>query len=244
MSDSESGAPRPDTPRAGGTGIQAITGQSFSLEDAVGGWRGVIESVAPGLLFVVVFVAGGQRLAPALIAAAACALIAMVIRLVQRSSMTQAFSGIIGVGIGVLWAWRTGRAEDYFLWGLLTNVGYLAAFLISVLVRWPLVGLVIGLFRPEGPLNEEGTWGGAVAWRQDSLLRRRYLAVSWLWCGMFAARLVVQVPLYLAGQVGWLGTAKLVMGVPLTAVVLWLSWVLLRGTAAVWPDPAPTPPDQ
>lgn len=225
------------------SGIRAISGESFSLQDAVGGWRGAIESVAPGLLFVVVFVATGQQLTPALIAAGASALLAVVVRLIQRSPLTQAFSGVLGVGIGVIWAWRTGEASDYFAWGLLVNVAYLAAFLVSILVRWPLVGLVIGLFRPEGPLNEGGSWSGAVAWRQDPVLRRRFAAASWVWVGMFAARLLVQGPLFLADQVGWLGTAKLVMGVPLTALVLWISWILVRGTTAAAPAPAPTRQD-
>ncbi|MEV7972000.1 DUF3159 domain-containing protein [Cellulomonas sp. NPDC089187] len=225
------------------SGIRAISGETFSLEDAVGGWRGAIESVAPGLLFVVVFVASGQRLTPALIAAAACAVLAVIIRLIQRSPLTQAFSGVLGVGIGVIWAWRTGEASDYFAWGLLVNVGYLAAFLVSIVIGWPLVGLVLGLFRPEGPLNEGGSWAGAVAWRTDRVLRRRFAIASWVWVGMFAARLLVQAPLYWADQVGWLGTAKLVMGVPLTALVLWLSWILVRGTTAARPTPAPTRQD-
>lgn len=223
-------------------GMSAIAGKEFSFADAVGGVRGAIESVVPGLVFVVVFVATSQELRPALIASAAAALIAVVARLIQRTAVTQALSGVLGVGIGVLWAARSGRAEDYFAWGLLTNVGYLLAFVVSVLVRWPLVGVVVGLFRPDGPMSSAGSWAGAVAWRSDPLLRRRYAWATWLWAGMFAARLVVQVPLYLAGQVAWLGTAKLVMGVPLTALVLWLSWILVRGSTAASPAPVPTPP--
>jgi hypothetical protein len=224
------------------SGVRAIEGEDFSFVEAVGGVRGAVESVAPGLVFVVVFVAAGQRLAPALVAASAAALVAVVARLVQRTPVTQALSGVLGVGIGVLWAWRSGRAEDYFAWGLLTNVAYLVAFVVSVLVRWPLVGVVLGLFRGDGPLSASGSWAGALAWWQDPVLRRRYTRVTWLWAGMFGLRLLVQVPLYLAGDVAWLGTAKLVMGVPLTAVVLWLSWVLVRGSAAAPPARTPTPP--
>jgi hypothetical protein len=161
---------------------------------------------------------------------------------VQRSPLTQALSGVLGVGIGVVWAWRTGDASDYFAWGLLTNVGYLLAFVVSVLVRWPLVGLVLGLFRGDGPMSEHGSWAGAVAWRRDPALLRRYALVTWLWAGMFALRLLVQVPLYYADQVAWLGTAKLVMGLPLTALVLWASWILVRGSTAARPAPTPTPP--
>lgn len=223
-------------------GMRAIEAEQFSIADSVGGVRGAIESVAPGLLFVVVYVAFGQELRPALIAAVAAALVAVVARLVQRSPLTQALSGVLGVGIGVIWAWRTGDASDYFAWGLLTNVGYLLAFVVSVLVRWPLVGLVLGLFRGDGPMSESGSWAGAVAWRKDPALLRRYALVTWLWAGMFALRLLVQVPLYYADEVAWLGTAKLVMGVPLTALVLWASWILVRGSTAARPARTPAPP--
>lgn len=223
-------------------GMRAIEADSFSLADSVGGVRGAVESVLPGLLFVVVFVASGQELRPALVASAAAAVLAVVARLVQRSPLTQALSGVLGVGIGVVWAWRTGDAGDYFAWGLLTNVAYLLAFVVSVLVRWPLVGVVLGLFRGDGPMSEQGSWAGAVAWRREPALLRRYSLVTWLWAGMFAARLVVQVPLYYADEVTWLGTAKLVMGVPLTALVLWASWILVRGSTAAPPGPARTRP--
>ena len=59
--------------------------------------------------------------------------------------------------------------------------------------------------------------------------RQAYTAATWLWIGMFAARLLVQVPLYLAGEVALLGVARLVMGVPLWGLVLWLTWLLVRG---------------
>ncbi|GIG38056.1 DUF3159 domain-containing protein [Cellulomonas pakistanensis] len=232
------GAPEDAVPARG---MRAIEADDFSLAESVGGVRGAVESVLPGLLFVVVYVVAGQELRPALIAAVAAAVVAVVARLVQRSPLTQALSGVLGVGIGVVWAWRTGDASDYFAWGLLTNVAYLLAFVVSVLVRWPLVGLVLGLFRGDGPMSESGSWAGAVAWRRDPALLRRYALVTWLWAGMFGLRLLVQVPLYYADEVAWLGTAKLVMGVPLTALVLWASWILVRGSRAARPGRPRTP---
>ncbi|WP_456824279.1 DUF3159 domain-containing protein [Cellulomonas sp. P5_E12] len=229
-------------PEEGGLrGMRALTAEQFSAADAVGGVRGVVESVAPGLLFVVVFIASGQSLAPALIAASGAAVVAVIVRLVQRTPVTQAFSGLLGVGIGVVWAWRSGDASNYFAYGLWVNVIYLVGTLASILVGWPLVGLVMGLFRPEGPLSSNGSWGAAVAWRADPVLRRRYALATWPWVAMFALRLVVQVPLYLADEVAWLGTAKLAMGLPLTALTLWLSWSLVRGSAALPARPRPLP---
>ena len=246
-------------PEEGGLrGLRALGGETFSARDAVGGVRGVVESVAPGLLFVVVYLVAGQELRPALVAAVVAAVAAVVARLVQRQPITQAFSGVIGVGIGVLWAWRSGQASNYFAWGLWTNLAYLVGTLVSIVAGWPAVGLVVGAFRTGAPRAASGSGSSdagtpeaagapagatddepervrdalaeAFAWRSDPELRRRYALATWPWVAMFAVRLAVQVPLYRADEVGWLGTAKLAMGVPLTALVLWISWQLVRAS--------------
>ena len=219
-------------PEEGGArGMKAITAQEFSALDALGGVRGIVESVAPGLLFVVVYLAAGQRLVPALVAALGAAAVAVVVRLVQRTPVTQAFGGILGVGIGAFIALRTGQAEDYFAYGLWVNVAYLAGTLLSIVVGWPFVGLLVGLFAKDGPVTG-GSWSAAVAWRADPVLRRRYALATWPWVAVFGLRLAVQVPLYLSAEVAWLGTAKLLMGVPLFALALWISWLLVRGSGA------------
>ncbi len=220
----------------GARGLRAITADEFSALDAVGGVRGMVEAVAPGLLFVVVYLATGQQLTPALVAAGGAAVLAVLARLVQRTPVTQAFSGVLGVGIGVVWAWRTGDASDYFAYGLWVNAAYFVGTLVTILVGWPLVGLVVGMFRNDGPLTG-GPWSAVVDWREDPVRRRRYALATWPWVGMFGLRLGVQLPLYWAGEVAWLGTAKLAMGLPLTALALWLSWMLVRGSGG-----APAPP--
>ena len=137
------------------------------------------------------------------------------------------FAAAIGVGIGVIWAWRSGQAEDFYAWGLYVNGAYALGILVAVLVRWAPIGVLVELLRGRG-----------MAWRTDPAmagLRRRYVIASWLWVGVFAARLAVQVPLYLAGEVAALGVARLVMGLPLFALAAWLTWVLVREPASASP---------
>ncbi|MFC7406110.1 DUF3159 domain-containing protein [Georgenia alba] len=220
---------RPDGPDleavrgAAPSGFGQLARDRFSLTEAVGGVRGLVESVAPGLVFVVVFIAT-REIVPPLVASLAVAVVAMVARLVTRTPLTQAVGGLVGVVIGVVWAWRTGEAQDFFAFGLWTNAAYLLAVTVSVLVRYPVVGVVVSLLT-----------GQDLSWRTDSAQRarrRRYEAATWLWVGMFAARLAVQVPLFLQAEVTWLGTARLVMGLPLWGLTLWLTWALVRRVPA------------
>lgn len=217
----DGGAPTP----AGNSAMGQLTGEDFSLAEAVGGVRGLVEAVAPGLVFVVAYLLSGELVVP-LVASLAVALVATVARLVARTPVTQALGGLVGVLVGVVWAWRSGEAEDYFALGLWTNAAYAVGLLVSILVRWPAVGVIVALLRNE-----------AFAWRTDRAqegVYRRYRLATWLWVALFVARLAVQLPLYLQAEVAWLGTARLVMSVPLWALTLWGTWVLVR-------RPAPAP---
>ncbi|MCL2423520.1 MAG: DUF3159 domain-containing protein, partial [Micrococcales bacterium] len=122
-----------------------------------------------------------------------------------------------------------------------TNLAYMLGTLLTVVVGWPLVGVLLGLFAADGPLAG-GPWSKVGAFRADPSLRRRASIATWLWVALFASRLAVQVPAYYAKNITWLGTAKLVMGVPLFAVVLWFSWVLVRPAHA--PAQTPEHPDR
>ncbi|WP_232847661.1 DUF3159 domain-containing protein [Occultella kanbiaonis] len=214
----------------GGRGMGQLAAGEFSLAASIGGVRGLVESTAPGLVFVVVFVAT-RELMPALISSVAVAVVATIARLVSRTPVTQALGGLLGVAIGAIWAWRTGEAQDYFRWGLYVNAAFVVGVTASILARWPVVGVIVS-----------SLFGKGFEWRADRALLRRYSLASWLWVGAFAARLAVQVPLYLNAEAGWLGTARLVMGLPLWALVLWITWLLVNpraGAAAQADPPAP-----
>lgn len=190
--------------------------EALLLERAVGGWRGMIDSGLPAAVFIVVYMAHGRELRPAVIAALGAGLVVLVLRLVRREPLTQVFAGFAGVAVSAYVSSRTGQARDFFLYGLVVNVAYCSAFLISLAVRWPLLGLVVGAVQ-----------GDPVGWRADPDLRRAYAAASWIWVFVFGGRLLVQIPLYLAGWVGALGVAKIVMGWPLFLFGAYLTYRVL-----------------
>ncbi len=190
-----------------------------SLADAVGGWLGIAESALPATIFVAVYVAGGQDTTLAAICAVALAAVLAAARIVRRQTPIYALSGVIGVAIAGYIASRTGKAENFFLPGLLMNTAYAGAFLASIVVRWPLVGVAVASL----------TRGGN-AWREDRAQLRAYTRASWIWVALFALRIAVQLPLYLADALVALGAARVGMGVPLFVVGVWLSWLVLRST--------------
>ncbi len=183
---------------------------------AMGGWRGILESVLPSLAFVVLFTVT-QHLVLSLGVSVGIAAIFTAVRLLQRQAVGAALGGLIAAAAAAALALWTGRAEDNFLWGFVTNGLYGSAFLISALVGWPLIGLAVGFLMGEG-----------VAWRGDRRKRRVFFWLSIAWAALFAARLLVQLPLYFAGDVTALGTLKLVMGLPLFAPLVAVTWLAVR----------------
>lgn len=199
-----------------------------SLTDAIGGPLGIAESALPAALFVGVYTLGGNETTPAAIVAVAVGVVLTVARLVRGQTLQFALSGLVGIALAGFIVSRTGRAEDFFLPGILMNAGYAAAYLVSILVRWPLMGVIIA------SLGGQGT-----EWRKDPALMRLYTRVSWVWVGLFVLRLAVQLPLYAASALVALGVAKVAMGIPLFVLGLWLSYLLVRrGTPAGPPAPA------
>ena len=197
-------------------------GEDFSVIDAIGGPRGVIESMLPGVLFVVLFVVT-SNLNLTIGVSAALAVLQVVIRLVQRQSVMGALSGLIAVGICLIWAWQSHEARNYYMFGFLTNAVYIVLLSFTLLIRVPGLGLMVEFIRTI-PTEHFRAW--LHGWLDDKPLRRAYTIVTVLWIGVFALRLIVQVPLYLADSVALLGTARLLMGIPFWALAIWVSYLI------------------
>ena len=68
----------------------------------------------------------------------------MIWRLIKRDSLMHSISGFIGVAFCGWLAWRTGQAKDYFAPSLWKNSAFLLVYLLSILIKWPLIGVVLG----------------------------------------------------------------------------------------------------
>jgi hypothetical protein len=200
--------------------VDDVHKESALLEKAIGGWRGIIDSGVPTLVFVVTYLVTSSNLSIAVFTALGSGLVVVAYRLIRRQPLRQVLSGFVGVAISAAFAKFTGRAENYFIPGFLQNLAYGSAFLVSILVRWPLLGVGMGFLS-----------GQRTAWRRDPRLRHVYSAASWIWVALFFARLIVQVPLYLTNNIAVLGVLKVVMGIPLYIAAAWFTYRLL---SPVW----------
>lgn len=210
-----------------GTGEPGDATTEQLMASAIGGWRGLIDGSLPAAVFLVVYVVDGRALAPAIWAAVGAGVVIAILRLARRQSLQQVVSGFIGVAFSAWLVSRTGRAEDFYLPGLLINVGYAIGLSISCLVGHPLLGYGVG-----------AATGDVTGWRRVPEQRRAYTLATWFFVAVFVLRLVVQLPLYLAGQVEALGVARLVMGWPLFALAAFLSFRVIKRARDEAPVPA------
>ena len=186
-----------------------------ALLTAIGGVRGIVESILPGLVFVVVYTIT-QDLLPSVLIPVGVGVVFVVVRLISRTTASSAIVGLLGIGASALLAIVSGRAVENFVLGFYINGAWIVALAVSLLARWPLIGVIVGLLRGEGS-----------AWRDDKAKFRVAVVTTLLWLGLFTLRLAVQMPLYFANEAQWLGATKLIMGLPLYAAVLWITWLLV-----------------
>lgn len=216
----------PDAKRAETDAYEAAVKKAF------GGKSGMTDVGLPALLFVMIYTAT-QKLTPALWSAVAVAVALTIVRLFRKETLQHSLSGLLGVLVCAGFAKFSGRPQDFYLPGLLLNVGYAAAFVLSALVRWPIVGLTLG------PITGEMT-----LWRKVPGRLRAFTMATWLLSGVFLLRVAVQLPLYLAGKTTELGVTRLVMGYPLYLAALYFCWQIIKqAPPPLKPEPAEGDPD-
>ena len=199
------------------------------LSQALGGRRGMVEGALPTVGFTATYVPT-HNLRLALSVGVGLAVVLLVVRLAQHQPVQFVVNSLVGIGIAAVFAARSGRAEDVFLPGIIYNAGYAALMVGSVLIRWPLVGFVIG-----------SVTGDPTSWRSDTGLVRLCGRLTLLLAVPCVLRVAVQYPLWLGGEemVAWLGAAKIALGWPLqVAALASMVWLLSRNATPLVPQQA------
>ena len=189
----------------------------LSMLDQVGGVSAAIDSALPAVVFALVYAVSGRSLHTAVWSAVGVGLALLVFRLARREQIRNAVGGFLAVALAAGLALVTGRAQDYYLVSLLRSAGLLIGYAVSILVGYPVIGLIVGAAR-----------GRLTAFRDDPHQLRAYRRATWIWVLLFALRLGIRYPLQRAGQVGWLGFTDVAMGWPLFALTIVATYVYLR----------------
>lgn len=225
---------RPEEVHSAEATVEAVI--RHRLAELLGGWYGSIETALPTVAFVVVWLIRDE-VRPALLAAAGIVLVLLAIRLRVGGSFRFVGTAVVATAVAAFFALRSGEAQDAFLPGILTSAAYGVGALVSILARWPLVGFLVAAAEPD--YTEHPT-----RWRHDRSLVRVCSRLTWVLVALFAARVAIMLPLYLAGEVAWLGVAKIALGWPAYLVAIFVMGLLLATgrTPRTSPEPASDTP--
>jgi hypothetical protein len=221
----EDGSGRQEPPAVTEDTVEALV--RSQLSKALGGKRGMVEAAVPTLTFTLTYVLTSE-LRLSIVLGVVAALLLGAVRLVQRSSVQYVLTSLFGIGIAAVFAMRSGNAADAFLPGIIYNAVYAVVLSLSVLVRWPAIGLMIGPFI--------GAKEDFTSWRANPAVVTLASRLTWLLVLPCVIRVLVQYPLWMADTYGWadtfglLGLSKVAMGWPLqVAAFAAMVWVLARG---------------
>jgi hypothetical protein len=220
--------------------VEAVVRQQLSK--ALGGRRGMAEAAVPTILFTLTWLTL-RDLDLALMVSIGAALVLLVVRLVQRSTVQFVVNALFGIGLGWYFVHRSaaagGSEQDqalaYFLPGILYNGGYAVVLALTCLIGWPLVGFMVGSIT-----------GDPTAWHSDRAVVRLCSRLTWLLVAPCVLRVAIQAPVWLAGSSGSLdpdaavavlGVSKIALGWPLQLAALGsMVWLLSRDRTPVAPD--------
>lgn len=223
MSERHADPAEPDEPgdrdSAGSSGDGVTTDRDLSLRALLGGWEGALDATLPPAAFLLGWLLSGNSIGAGAFAALAAAALVGAVRLVRRERPGAVLVSVAFVVAAALVALYTGRAADFFLIRVLTNVASALAWVTSIAIRWPLLGVVVG-----AALRQR------TRWRHDPELLRMYGLASWVWVGQYTLRVLVFGWFWLAGWTVALGVAQIALSWPLVAVCVALSALVLRRT--------------
>jgi len=205
--------------------VEAVVRHQLSV--ALGGKRGMIEAAAPTLIFTFVWLAT-HDLRISLVPSLAVAVVLLVVRLVQRSSVQFVMNALFGIAIAwafVRFAGSSGATEDeqalaFFLPGILWSSVYSVLIAVSCLTRWPLIGFMLG-----------SVTGDPTAWHADRQIVRLCTRLTWVLGLPGMVGVALQGPVWFAGWSGAITAETAVLVI--TALRYGLGWPLRIGAFAL-----------
>ncbi|MBH5337409.1 DUF3159 domain-containing protein [Streptomyces pactum] len=187
-----------------------------ALLEAFGGVRGMVDTTVPGLVFVLFYTIKRDIHLAAITALGVTVLLA-VARLIRKETLKHAFSGVFGVAFGAVFAMMSGDAKNFYLPGMLYTLGLSVAYILSAVLRFPLIGVLLG------PILKEN-----LSWRTRNPGRfTAYTKATWAWGLILLGKSAILFPLYWWGDATQLGWVKVALGIPPFLLCVYLTWIFL-----------------
>jgi hypothetical protein len=208
-----------------------LPSMSEQIAEQLGGVRGLIESSVPVLAFVlfnvvlssVVHLDKRTALYWAIAGSVVSAIGIGVYRLTRREPVRHAVNGLFGIAVGAYFAWRTGKAENFYLPGILITFAQAALFLISAVIRKPLIGYAWGVMANKGHQD----------WFGDRKLFRTFQWLTLVWVVSLCLRAGVQLYLWAQHEANALGIVRILISWPIYAATFaYSAWAIHRVTSA------------
>ncbi|MFT4264927.1 MAG: DUF3159 domain-containing protein [Nocardioides sp.] len=183
---------------------------------SLGGRRGIVEAAVPSIAFTVLWLLT-KDLTLSLVVAGGLAVVALAVRVAQRSTTQYVLNALVGIAIG--WVFvrisassggdETQQALAFFLPGLISGAVYTVVVGGSALAGWPLVGFMIG-----------SVMGDPTAWHEDRQVVRLCSRLTWLLVAPGALGVLLQTPVWI------LGHAEIVDGDTAVGIIAFLRYGL------------------
>ena len=172
----------------------------------------LVDVILPPTVFLLVN--GFWGLTAAMVSALALALVLGVLRWRLGHPLRYALGGAGSVLLAIGIVWVLGRAEGYFLPGLVSGALTVALCLVSLLARRPLTAWSSFLAR-RWPLD----------WYWHARVRPAYTETTLLWTVFFALRLAWQVLLFRSARVDTLAWVQTLTGWPSLILLLVVTYI-------------------
>ena len=209
---------------------EPLPSMSEQIAEQLGGVRGLIESSLPVFAFVILNVVLGDAVVGlekrtalywAIAGAVVSALGIGAYRLIRKEPVRHAVNGLFGIAIGAFLAYRTGKAENFYLPGILLTFGQAAVLLLSVVVRKPLIGYAWGIMANKGQQN----------WFGNPRLFRTFQWLTLVWVVSLCIRAGIQYYLWAQGEANALGIVRILISWPIYAATFAFTvWAIRRVT--------------
>lgn len=159
-----------------------LTASAFA--ESIGGVRGLLDSGLPATMFVLVRLLS-HSLTLSVVLALGSGLALGVLRRSRGESLVQVGSGFFGLLIAVGFALFTGTGKGFFLPGIVLIAFSGVAFVVSLALGRPAVGLALEAYDPK-----------YAGWREHPGLLRAVRIATAVWAGSFFVRAGVATYVY------------------------------------------------